>query len=188
MRTTWRAWPCCSSATASGASTSRECWGRVRATGRGRMSSRRAGRRMAGSRPTLDAIRFRVLWPDANRVPERPPDGGTSINNVSIVLLGEVGSQRFLLMGDVEEGVDPELLARGIPGVDLLKVAHHGSRTASTQPFLEAANPKIAVVSAGAGNPYGHPAGSTLERLGLVAERTYRTDTDGTVEVTLTGS
>ena len=83
--------------------------------------------------------------------------------------------------------MDPELLARGIPQVDLLKVAHHGSRTASTRPFLEAARPRIAVVSAGAGNPYGHPAPSTIERLGEIAGRTYRTDTDGSVEVTFDG-
>lgn len=145
------------------------------------------GRLSTGDRLTLDQIRFRVLWPDATRVPEHPPDGGTSINNVSIVLLGEFGLHRFLLAGDVEEGVDPELLGRGIPQVDLLKVAHHGSRTASTQPFLEAARPRVAVVSAGAGNPYGHPAPSTLDRLHAIAGHTYRTDTDGTVEVAFDG-
>jgi competence protein ComEC len=147
----------------------------------------RHGRLATGDRLALDSIRLRVLWPDANRVPERPPDGGTSVNNVSIVLLGEVGPHRFLLAGDVEEGVDPELLARGLPTVDLLKVAHHGSRTASTRPFLEAVRPRVAVVSAGAGNPYGHPAPSTLERLAELARATYRTDTDGTVEVAFDG-
>ncbi|HET7180791.1 MAG TPA: ComEC/Rec2 family competence protein, partial [Candidatus Limnocylindrales bacterium] len=80
------------------------------------------GRLSTGDRLTLDSIRFRVLWPDADRVPLHPPDGGTSINNVSIVLLGEAGGQRFLLAGDVEEGVDPELLKRGLPTLDLLKV------------------------------------------------------------------
>jgi competence protein ComEC len=146
------------------------------------------GRLSTGDRLSLDAIRFRVLWPDPGRVPERPPDGGTGINNVSIVLLGEVAGHRFLLAGDVEEGVDPELLARGLPQVDLLKVAHHGSRTASTRPFLEAVHPRVAVVSAGAGNPYGHPAPSTIERLHELAGRTYRTDTDGTVEVAFDGA
>ena len=145
------------------------------------------GRLSTGDRMTLDSIQFRVLWPDANRVPDRPPDGGTSINNVSIVLLGEVGGRRFLLAGDVEEGVDPELLRRGIPNVDLLKVAHHGSRTASTRPFLEAVHPRVAVVSAGLGNPYGHPAPATIDRLHELAGRTYRTDTDGTVEVAFDG-
>jgi competence protein ComEC len=146
------------------------------------------GRLSTGDRLTLDQVRFRVLWPDANRVPSKPPDGGTAINNVSIVLLGEFDQHRFLLAGDVEEGVDPELLARGIPTVDLLKVAHHGSRTATTEPFLEAARPRVAVVSAGAGNPYGHPAPSTIERLHAIARETFRTDTDGSVEVAFDGA
>ncbi|MES1239947.1 MAG: ComEC/Rec2 family competence protein, partial [Chloroflexota bacterium] len=59
------------------------------------------GRLSTGDQLTIDSIHFRVQWPDANRVPERPPDGGTSINNVSIVLLGEARGQRFLLAGDV---------------------------------------------------------------------------------------
>lgn len=138
-----------------------------------------------GDRLTLDDIRFRVLWPDPGRVPLRPSDGGTAINNVSIVLLGEVAGRRFLLAGDIEEQVDPELLARGIPQVDLLKVAHHGSRTSSTQAFLDVVRPRVAVVSAGLGNPYGHPAPATIQRLSVSAGQTFRTDRDGTVEVRL---
>jgi competence protein ComEC len=159
-----------------------DAWASVLADGgppRGRLST--------GDQLTLDSIRFRVLWPDANRVPEQPADTGTGINNVSIVLLGEVAGRRFLLVGDVEEGVDPELLARGLPPVDLLKVAHHGSGTASTREFLEAVRPSVAIVSAGAGNPYGHPAPGTLERLRDLAGQTYRTDTDGSVEVAIGG-
>lgn len=141
-----------------------------------------------GDRLSLDDIRFRVLWPDPGRVPEHPADGGTAINNVSIVLLGEVGGQRFLLAGDIEEEVDPELLTRGLPHVDLLKVAHHGSKTSSTQAFLDAVHPRVAVVSVGLGNPYGHPAPATIDRLRTVAQQTYRTDRDGTVEVRLDGA
>jgi competence protein ComEC len=146
------------------------------------------GRLSTGDHLTLDSIHFQVLWPDANRVPLHPADGGTAINNVSIVLLGEVDGHRFLLAGDVEQGVDPELIARGLPQLDLLKVAHHGSRTASTLPFLQLVRPRVAVVSAGLGNPYGHPAPSTIEHLHEFAGRTYRTDLDGTVEVTFDGA
>ncbi len=140
-----------------------------------------------GDRFALDEIRFRVLWPDRGRVPRQPADGGTAINNVSIVLLGEVGRQRFLLAGDIEEGIDPILLARGLPRVDLLKVAHHGSRTASTGAFLDAVRPRVAVISAGAGNPYGHPAPATVARIADLGARVLRTDRDGSVEVTLDG-
>jgi beta-lactamase superfamily II metal-dependent hydrolase len=119
----------------------------------------------AGDRLSVDEISMRVLWPIRGQVPATPPDGGTGINNVSIVLLGQVAERRFLLMGDVEEGIDPSLLKDDLPHVDLLKVAHHGSKTATTQAFVDATRPTVAVASAGAGNPYGHPAKSTLDRL-----------------------
>ena len=88
-------------------------------------------------------------------------------------------------MGDVEDGIDPGLLARGLPRVDLLKVAHHGSRTATTQAFVDAVRPRVAVASAGAGNTYGHPAKPTLDRLRASGARVYRTDQDGSVSVEL---
>jgi len=134
---------------------------------------------------TVDDVRFRVLWPDADAVPERPSNGGTAVNNVSIVLLGEVGRHRVLLAGDIEEGIDPVLLARGIPPVDLLKVAHHGSRTSSTEQFLAAVRPGVAVISAGRDNPYGHPAPETVQRVEATGAHVYRTDRDGTVTVDL---
>ena len=140
-----------------------------------------------GDRLAVDDVRLTGLWPDPGQVPERPSDGGTAINNVSIVLLGQVGARRFLLAGDIEQEIDPVLLARGLPTVDFLKVAHHGSRTASTAAFLDAVRPRVAAVSAGAGNRYGHPAPSTMDRLKSVARQTFRTDLDGTVEVRFDG-
>ena len=137
----------------------------------------------AGDRLAVDEIDLRVLWPIRGQVPVTPPDGGTGINNVSVVFLGHVGMRRFLLMGDVEEGIDPSLLADGLPHVDLLKVAHHGSRTATTQAFVDAVRPTVAVASAGAGNPYGHPAKSTLDRLAASGARVLRTDRDGSVVI-----
>jgi competence protein ComEC len=138
-----------------------------------------------GARIALDDVRFRVLWPDPGRVPREPPDGGRGINDVSIVLLGEVAGRRFLLTGDVEDDVDPILATRELPPVDILKVAHHGSATASTPAFLGRVQPRIAVVSSGAGNPYGHPARSTIDRLGATGARVMRTDTDGSVAISI---
>lgn len=135
----------------------------------------------AGDRLAVDEIDLRVLWPIRGQVPATPPDGGTGINNVSVVFLGQVGERRFLLMGDVEEGIDPSLLADDLPHVDLLKVAHHGSRTATTQAFVDAVRPAVAVASAGAGNSYGHPAKATMDRLAASGARVLRTDRDGTV-------
>jgi len=139
----------------------------------------------AGDRLRVDDVDLSVLWPDAEGVPDEPADTGTGINNVSVVLLGEVSGRRFLLTGDVEEEIDPHLLDRGVPPVDLLKVAHHGSATASTRAFLDATRPMVAIASAGARNPYGHPAASTLDRLAASGALVFRTDADGSVEVTL---
>ena len=136
----------------------------------------------AGDHLTVDDIELEVLWPVAGSVPRTPPDTGTGINNVSIVFLGAVAGRRFLLTGDVEQEVDPELLHR-IGRVDLLKIAHHGSRTASTDAFLDAVDPTIAVASAGAGNPYGHPSPATLARIEARGARVFRTDRDGSVSI-----
>ena len=143
------------------------------------------GQLATGDRLAVDDLRFDVLWPDPGRVPTEPPDGGRSINDVSIVLLGEVDGRRILLTGDVEDDVDPILAKRGLPAIDFLKVAHHGSKTASTIAFLGIVRPSVAVVSAGADNPYGHPAKSTLEHLRDTGAQVLRTDTDGSVEVTI---
>jgi competence protein ComEC len=138
----------------------------------------------AGDRLAVDDIDLRVLWPVRGQVATEPPDSGTGINNVSVTLLGTVGERRFLLAGDVEEEVDPSLLAAGLPRLDFLKVAHHGSRTATTEAFVAAVRPRVAVASAGTGNRYGHPARSTLERLSSAGARVYRTDQDGSVTAT----
>jgi competence protein ComEC len=141
-----------------------------------------------GDRLTLDGARIEVAWPIAGTVSERPPDDGTGINNVSIVLDVRFGHRRWLLNGDAEQDVDPSLLAGGLGGrVDVLKVAHHGSRTASTAAFLEAVRPAVAIVSAGSGNPYGHPAAATLDRLRAAGARVLRTDQDGSVTVSTDG-
>ena len=137
---------------------------------------------VTGDRLAVDDLHFDVLWPDPGRVPAEPPEGGRAINDVSIVLLGEVDGRRILLTGDVEDDIDPLLAARGLPPVDLLKVAHHGSRSASTPAFLGIVRPAVAVVSAGADNPYGHPARSTLDHLAAAGAEVFRTDTDGSVE------
>jgi competence protein ComEC len=144
-----------------------------------------SGRLSTGDRLALDDARLTVLWPDRGAVPQEPADTGTGINNVSIVFLGEVDGRRFLLAGDIEQEIDPILVSRGLPHVDLLKVAHHGSRTSSTDPFLDALRPSVAIASAGLGNPYGHPAPSTIARIKAHGARVLRTDQDGTVEVRL---
>jgi competence protein ComEC len=144
----------------------------------------------AGDRLRLDGADITVRWPPRGRVPLEPPDDGKGINNVSIVLDVRYGEKRFLLTGDVEQEIDPQLLLNGIGErpVDVLKVPHHGSGTATTDALLTAVHPRVAIVSAGAGNPYGHPNRRTLDRLSASGARVLRTDRDGSVTVTTEGS
>jgi DNA polymerase III delta subunit len=144
---------------------------------------RRVTTAAAGDRLVVDGLELGVLWPVAGTVPPTAPDSGSEVNDTSIVLLGTTLGHHFLLTGDVEEGVDPQLVARGLPRLALLKVPHHGSRTATTVGLLEVTRPTVAVVSVGAGNPYGHPAPETLDRLRAVGAVVLRTDLVGTVEV-----
>ena len=137
----------------------------------------------------LDDATLRVLWPDdgRTRAPGLDPSAADNrkANDASIVFLGEFEGRRFLLTGDAEDDVDPVLLARGLPRVDMLKVAHHGSGTASSDELLAALRPGVAVISVGAGNTYGHPASATIERLRAHAGKVLRTDQAGTVETTI---
>jgi competence protein ComEC len=149
----------------------------------------RPERLKTGDRLRLDDATLLVLWPDDGRTRPSGLDPAAAdnrkANDSSIVFLGEFGSRRFLLTGDAEDDVDPVLLARGLPHVDMLKVAHHGSGTASSDELLSALRPGVAVVSVGAGNTYGHPAAATIERLDAHSGRVLRTDQAGTVETTL---
>jgi competence protein ComEC len=138
-----------------------------------------------GDTIAADDLRFTVLWPDPGCVPRAPPDSGREINDRSVVLLGTTGGRRVLLTGDLEDDVDPVLLARGLPRIDFLKVAHHGSGTASSEPLLEALRPRLAAISVGAGNTYGHPAAATIARLRGVGAIVERTDLDGAVTVSI---
>ncbi len=136
----------------------------------------------------LGSVTLRVLWPRRGEVSVDPGSTGRVINDTSIVLLGEADGRRFLLTGDAEDNVDPELIAAGLPRVDVLKVAHHGSATATSAALLAATRPAVALISVGAGNDYGHPAPPTLARLRQVGAHVYRTDLDGRLDVRFNSS
>ena len=124
-----------------------------------------------------------VLAPLAGYVP-----GDTPRNNDSLVLRVRYGRRSFLLCGDVERQVERRMLEEGeIQPTDVLKVAHHGSRTSSTEGFLTAAQPLFAVISAGFENSYGHPNRDVLERLAAHQAVVYRTDLDGLVSIRTDG-
>jgi competence protein ComEC len=92
------------------------------------------------------------------------------------------------LSGDVERQVESELVADNlVHHADILKVAHHGSKTSTTEPFLEAVHPAFAVISAGFANLYGHPNAEVIERLHQANVAVYRTDQMGAVTIRTDG-
>lgn len=143
------------------------------------------GRLAAGDHFALDGIAFAVLWPDADRVPSEASDDGSTVNDASIVLLGSFEGRRFLLPGDAEAEVEVELVARGLPTVDLLKAGHHGSRTSTSEELVAATHPRVAAVSVGARNDYGHPSAGVIARLEDAGAAVLRTDQVGTIDVAL---
>ncbi|MEO8578232.1 MAG: MBL fold metallo-hydrolase [Gemmatimonadales bacterium] len=106
-------------------------------------------------------------------------------NEASTIALVTYGSSRFLLVGDAEGAEEAWLNDHSKTELraDVLKVGHHGSSTSSTDDFLSAVNPALAVISVGADNLYGHPSADVLAALSRVGARTMRTDRSGTIVV-----
>ena len=109
---------------------------------------------------------------------------GDDINENSIVAMLHYNNFRELFMGDAGESSEARLLASGTNlRADVLKVGHHGSQYASTQPFIAAVNPHMAIISVGRHNTFGHPGPSTLATLERVGVAIYRTDRCGAVTI-----
>jgi competence protein ComEC len=126
---------------------------------------------------SLDGIDFRALNP-ANLT---NPD----LNENSIVLQFTYGKTTFLMMGDSGANTEADLLAANmLSKVNILKVGHHGSSSASTPAFLNVIKPDVAVYSAGINNSYGHPAPQTIAALKAAGAVVYGTDKNGTVIIT----
>ena len=106
-------------------------------------------------------------------------------NEASIVLQMQFGSKRFLFTGDTE--VENEN-SRNWDDIDVLKVAHHGSKTSSSEKFLNQTKPEIAIISAGPNNSYGLPNEIVLNRLENIGATIYRTDELGTILLTSDGT
>jgi beta-lactamase superfamily II metal-dependent hydrolase len=114
--------------------------------------------------------------------------GGNEPNANSIVLRLDYGSFSMLLPGDAEEQTEHRMLTKDLNlQVQVLKVAHHGSKYATSEDFLKRAKPQIAIVSCGAWNRYGHPAQSVLDRLRAANVKLYRTDLQGEITITTRG-
>jgi len=127
----------------------------------------------------IDSLDFDVL---------HPIDLSGTINNNSLVLSLSYGQVDFLFTGDAEREAEASMLADGVvPDVEILKVGHHGSRTASSIKFLEVAKPECAIYMAGQGNRYGHPHEETIINLCEAGAEIYGTDIHGTIVITTDG-
>lgn len=129
---------------------------------------------MVGETYSLGEASFTVIAPNK--------DYELDMNASSVGILVEHGENRFLLTGDAEEEAEEDILENGIDiSADVYKAGHHGSKTASTEEFLNAVNPEYAVISCGEGNSYGHPHAEVLNRFRSMGIDVFRTDEQGTV-------
>lgn len=113
----------------------------------------------------------------------------SDVNDQSLILRVDYGSNAFLFTGDAEYQSETDVLDAGENvRCDVIKAGHHGSRTSTGYRLLYEAQPKYAVISCGAGNEYGHPHDDTLSRLRDADVTVYRTDLNGTVVCRSDGS
>lgn len=115
-------------------------------------------------------------------------DDYKDLNDFSVVSRFDFGNKSILVTGDAEEKAEKDILQSGAYlNADILKVGHHGSDTSSSKAFLEAVSPEVAVVCVGEGNKYGHPMAETFTKLNALGAKTYRTDLNSSVIVTIDG-
>ena len=130
---------------------------------------------VVGQRIVLDGVTIEIVH-DGDSSAE--PRGG---NETSSVIRIAYGQHSFLITGDLEAQQEAYLSSRGFESCTVLKVAHHGARTSSTDGFLQQARPLYAAISVGANNRFGHPHGEVLYRLKQTGAQLYRTDLNGAI-------
>ena len=132
-------------------------------------------------------VELELLWPvDPLLTSGDEPDS----NENSAVVRIRIGDVVVLDPGDLERGGEAELVERDGDGLqaDILIVGHHGSKSSSTADFLDAVDGDVAIISSGLNNQYGHPHDEVLQRLRFRDYDIYRTDLDGTLEITSDGT
>lgn len=111
-----------------------------------------------------------------------------NLNNTSIVSKLTFGKTSFLFTGDAEVEVEEKLISAGVDLIaDILKVAHHGSKNATSQEFLDKVKPQIAIVMVGLKNKFGHPSQRVINRLEKMGTQILRTDKDGDIKILSNG-
>ncbi|WP_339311153.1 ComEC/Rec2 family competence protein [Paenibacillus sp. FSL M7-0896] len=137
-----------------------------------------------------EATRLNFLWPEPRADGQILPEEVEDQNHESVVFRLEMNGRSFLFTGDMDQAAEEAILhsasqsgiRQGRP-IDVLKVAHHGSKTATSADWLAFWNPGAAVISAGVNNMYGHPNGGVLDRLADANTEIYRTDQQGEIQL-----
>src|SRR5438067_1079314 len=121
-------------------------------------------------------------------IKEQMKTGGNDVNANSIVLRLDYGDFSMLFMGDAEAQSEERLLGKDIElKAKVIKIAHHGSKYATSENFLKRVQPEAAIISDGAWNRYGHPSQSVLDRLKAMNAKVFRTDLQGEITITTKG-
>ena len=135
-----------------------------------------------GDKIVLDNnLYFNVLWPKDKQIEEN------KLNNNAIVMKLNYNNFSMLFTGDIEKKAEEEILETyknsKILESDILKVAHHGSKTSTTDEFLSRVKPKIALIGVGKDNMFNHPSNTTIEKLEKMDIKIYRTDLNGEISI-----
>lgn len=137
----------------------------------------------AGDVLDFGGAKVKVLWPNAVAANSR------SANNDSVVLRLEYGAMSILLTGDIEREAESQILSNGNNlKVEVIKVPHHGSRTSSTEAFVAAVRPRLAIISVGQQSMFGHPHREVVERWQKVGAEVLTTGDSGTITVETDGT
>lgn len=137
-----------------------------------------------GDRILIGGVTLNILWPE-----NEEPVNVNNENNLSIVSQLNFGNFNVFLPGDQEKDEFGRMAGKTkMEAVEVLKVAHHGSKNGLDRRVLETLRPQIGVISAGRGNKYGHPSPETINLLDDFSAKIYRTDVVGTVEIVSDGS
>lgn len=134
-----------------------------------------------------DNLYFDIIWPFSDNM-----ISDNSINNNSLVCKLNYKNYSMLFTGDIEAIAEKAILKKysknlNILKSDILKVAHHGSKTSSITEFIEKVEPKYAIIGVGEDNKFGHPSDSTIQNLEKANIRIYRTDKMGEIEIKTDG-
>ena len=127
-----------------------------------------------------------ILWPDTSNIIKE-----NILNNNSLVCKLNFKDKSMLCTGDIEEIAEKAILSKysdnlNILNADIIKIAHHGSRTSSITPFINKVRPKIALIGVGKNNKFGHPNFKTIENLEKMGVKIFRTDENGEIQIKIT--